>query len=619
MSLNAAPRQSSSPSHVFLNDQEVAAFRSCDTRIVPSSRFPADFVSLAPQALDVGDLGPADVVRFCSASMSLPDAERVRWMHAFWTWMASWSQREQAFDGLKFLPILPEEGGNFAQLSSALFDTTRVDDRLRAILSHFGLRFLDHTFPDAPRALLTQRGVVKDPGDVALLLLHLQAQRSQGVDNLDIIALAQHIMRCLASSLTSLTNLQRNSLRQLPIFPVLSPFTSPDTSQKHPMFTNVTSRSKLLIFDVDQAHILKEKGTNLLPVLSNVTFIARRHAAIEFSMLVSKADPSTTNVIAELDVISRAVSNLPTQRKIFQVAFLRKIASHSHQLCSELLESLQKTAFVPSHTGQLIAPQDVVDPKTDIASLFSKEDSRFPRLLGPDDCHIVDSLRTLRLLRTTLTDEIIRDRLDVIERSPLLMRSCAEKLLKYLDHSRYNCSNLRSELGRCWLPTDKGLKKPSDCRDGSANRALFDHVLGVLDVVTEVKSPSLRVALRWDIPLPLNVIQDQLSRILESKKDDTFNRCFVILAELGCRVKELTPEVIECLRDITACHQWIPTTDSSLCIPSRVLLTEERPLPGFCKVHSQLLLLEGVREVLSQMGCLERCDICEMRDHVLVA
>ena len=104
-----------------------------------------------------------------------------------------------------------------------------------------------------------------------------------------------------------------------------------------------------------------------------------------------------------------------------------------------------------------------------------------------------------------------------------------------------------------------------------------------------------------------------------SKKDGTFNRCFDILKEFGRRVKELTPEVIEHLCNITASHQWIPTTDNSLCILSRVLLTEERPLPGFYKVHSRLLPYEGVHEVLSQMGCLERCDIRELCEHVLVA
>ncbi|KAH8096582.1 hypothetical protein BXZ70DRAFT_323958 [Cristinia sonorae] len=591
---------------VLLEDQAIPIFQQASANLIALSQLPSTFMPSASDTLNVTALGCRQVVTYVSTLISnLRDSARAAWLYQFWVWLVTWSRRDEVDSQLAYLPIIPGDDSNFYTPSTILFNSDGVDAILKTALSRFGLRFLSPHFPPTASAYLKTRGVLRAVNDIGILLQHLQPRHLHGLSDTEAFCLAEHMTRCLRSSSMPLSVTHRRRLRDLPIFPALL-----ESPALHftPSLSTVQQGSQMVLFDAGDAIILKYDNAILLPAVPNVVFVARSFKTLDATTAVASADTSFRSASPESDIVAKAVSHFALQTKAFQSALLRRMVAHWSRLPSEQIRSLGATAFVQVQTGNPKAPRDVVDPEATIASIFDPSDSRLPRILDTDDASIIASLRSLSLLCTSLSDEIISERLRVINVSPNSGHRGASHLLRLLQTTQYDCSDICDALQLRWLPTNRGLRRPDQCRDQTSHspRELFDQVLDLLTDVREVTSPTLRSALGWDMPVPLEIIQRQLNTVLRNRPQDLPRYITTILIELGRRVQELSPSLIQSFRDITADQAWVPASDT-LVLTSRALLDEESiPPPGFFKVHSRLLSYDGTREVLSRMGCMER-------------
>ncbi|THH29385.1 hypothetical protein EUX98_g4794 [Antrodiella citrinella] len=85
----------------------------------------------------------------------------------------------------------------------------------------------------------------------------------------------------------------------------------------------------------------------------------------------------------------------------------------------------------------------------------------------------------------------------------------------------------------------------------------------------------------------------QLSAVVRARSSSLFSQISIILAELGRRLDELSPETYEAISRVVDAQSWIPTADGRTCMSIHALLGDEKPPPGFHKVSSRLLLQDG--------------------------
>ncbi|TCD64790.1 hypothetical protein EIP91_003627 [Steccherinum ochraceum] len=595
------------PSYTFVGDQESNVFRACAGQLVPTAHLPTTFISSASASLNVGPLACEKVVE-CLKVITEQTPDLV-WLQQFWSWLMTWALRDQLYPSLLSFALVPDSSLGLHTLMSTLFKTSVVQEATRVVLDRLGLRFLHPSFPTEASRFLEQKGHLRSPTDISALLQHCQTRPTQGLPTDAVVILAQHVNYCLGLARWQVSDTQRSQLRKLPVFPLLLSSQSTPHRTEVPTFSLVQQGSQLVVIDTANLVILKPDATSvLLPVVPNAVFVARSYKSIDASNLAACADPSLKQMLSEAEIISFAITHFTSQTKAFQAAFLHQIASHSKHIPPNLVHSLSTCSFVAVQRGNLKTPGDVVDPASGIASLFDVGDSRLPNTLDANDKAIIDSLRRLHLLRTTLDDDIVRERLVTIDRSRSSRQRAAGLLLQLLNTTNYDCSRLTAELQLCWLPTDAGLRYPTDCRDQTRRfpRGLFDHALDVLAGVTEVQSPTLRAALKWDVPVSLDVIRRQLDGVLRrAQPSERVGQVCAVLIELGQRLGDMSAEIATEFRRVVEPHSWVPTLDWSLCASSRALLNGpgDRLLPGFHSVAPKLFAYEGVHDVLKLLGC----------------
>lgn len=299
-----------------------------------------------------------------------------------------------------------------------------------------------------------------------------------------------------------------------------------------------------------------------------------------------------------------------SQTQASQIAFLCCLVRQPHAVPARYLQQLQSTPFVPVGNGSSTrSPGQVVDPESSIGVLFDANDDNLPHTQGDSDTTIIGCLRSLHLLRTEISSDIVKERVEHI-------CSCGSgtliplRLLHILESTRFDCSSLKNDLNMSWLPTTNGLRSPQQCRDHTEiqPRALFDQVLDVLDTGRmKITSPSLRRAFGWDENVPTHIIKEQLSRVLSGGRTlDKFDRLNILLPELGRRLNTIKgTRLEEDLKQITAEQPWIPIRRDLIATTPMTLIGGHTPLPGFCTIPPQMIIEQSTVELLRLMGCPE--------------
>ena len=515
-------------------------------------------------------------------------SDAMSWLFLFWEWLSS--HRQDFLDPIRSYQLIPTANGKLCSLTNGVYSlTAKLDARLQHILESFGIVFLHPDFPICARRFLETKRLIRSVTDAHSILESI-VSTGPNIDESDARRLLKHMESSLSNDSRLLTSEQKQKLRAMPIFPVLTPQMGGAVQQ---------------ISSLQQTNNIRAiVGTlRLVPLVDGFTFLD------DIGRLVEHLGSRIQNQ----EVLTLAVEHLTTQPDHLKQAIVEHIAANKHDVTGGLLSSLSKIAFIPSGDGALRSPCDLFDPDCPTAGLLGKD----PRCACPStdiDRAILSCLRSLHLLKCRPDREVIEERIRFISQTPdddvAAGKESARSLIQLIAQSGYDCSNLSLNVVRKlrWLPTKQNLALPNECHhtDSGHPSELFNDVPSmVVDAPEGGFNLTLIAALGWTDPIPLQLVTRQFERVVESGSDSV--KLFALIKEIGSRVFQLSLDDRDALRQLTEKYPWIPISQNCIAMTKRVMLSPNAvQLPGFHIVPSLLTENTPVRNFLVDMGCEDR-------------
>jgi hypothetical protein len=267
-----------------------------------------------------------------------------------------------------------------------------------------------------------------------------------------------------------------------------------------------------------------------------------------------------------------------------------------------ILNKLRTIPFLLVSDGTLRAPDQVVNPDSPIRPLFP--DAKYhPVTSDAERSLLVRQLSAMGLVMTTLTMEMVLERIEYITTQSHRSRDIALELVELLVVSNLDYSALASANNVAWLPTkdpsgSHTISQPSRCRD-SNSWMLFDECLPILSTTSHLP-PALRDVFGWQNCIPLRTLLDQLKTVLEKKTNGYVRKVDAIVTEL-CQ-RNLTTNEITLIKQLVEGKAWIPTLTGTLATTSHMILGSCQ-LPNF---HQTPSYPQELRPFLFKMGCTDK-------------
>ncbi|KAJ7119509.1 hypothetical protein C8R44DRAFT_176382 [Mycena epipterygia] len=615
------------PIHTMMDQAECDVFKSLEDSAVSLPLIPVHLRDLfrihGPSMLNVAILSPEKVAAYLKSSPfdftqrheGNLDNAAVVWLTAFWAWLGTWSARDQLFPHIRSLCVVPTHT-SLEALEVGVFSELGVEPAVVSIFRGLGLAFLHPAFSaDARKGLTHYPLVLKGLTDIHLVLDRIKFGQSLRLEKDEAHALSKYVLDCVLQSgqQRPLDDNQRRKLRSLPIFPLLAPSTI-TVSDKSPRVLSAFKLPSLhrksksvtlpnLSYVSENATVLGIPSGNsvLLPIVNTVVYLDGSN--VDLTVLPHLA-PSNSIPLSSLDILALALEHFSLQPKSLQSALLDHTVRVRDSLPPSFLKLLHKAVFVPVLDGTLQSPEHVIDPtKPDLVAIYSESKDRVPTTLS-DDLLILRHLRSLGLLATTLTVDIVAERIQFISSQSASSEPTrlATQLLTMLNTSGLDCTSLEISLEAKWLPTARGLVGRGECFDVGQRPELFDEVFPVLDRSVTLSS-SLRTALGWDQPLSMSILRDQLRAVLRSGHASTL--------KLECLIKEFSARTLSEadlteLSSITFGRAWIPIASGRLAPTKYAVFSSTFGLAGFYQIPFSLADQPQVRDFLLRMGCTER-------------
>ena len=515
----------------------------------------------------------------------------MQWLSTFWNWMGNWKSKTKAFPMMTQLYLLPTSIG-LQSVDHPCFAKPRIDPHLTSLLKTLGISFLH---PDLSKRVVNVlksfrsfRNVTHLPDLLDCSSEHAGSLSADGAKRL-LDFVTEH-----SSTASNLNNEQRRKFRELSIFPLLIPADPISTTLEVTQAVGSVSEGEVMGVSL--------LDLQLLPLLKDVTYVDG--SRIDLSRLLKIIDPASSSP-NDTDILSLALEHFLSQNIRAQSAYIDYMVQHVQELPPQFLYTLGNIPFVIAGNGTPQRPDNLIDPKSDIGSLFLEDDMRMPRMSSKAARTIVHNLGTLGRLQNNLTTAMVMERIDFISstKSPHA-RNIARKLLQVMYRSGFDCSELDIRAEVQWLPAGKTLMGPEQCLDGNFHRVeLFDGVLAQVDKDLQI-SDSLRAALGWDGPLKVVTLVEQLEHVL--KRDNAYGRVRAVLRELGRR--NLCEDELDLIRGRVADRAWVPVSGRKLAETPYAVFTNAVPSAGFYKIEYDEDDDPGVFEFLSRMGCFTRSD-----------
>ena len=604
--------------YIALATDEVNVFRTSAGDAISLDNLPPEMAALVREKgmtqANIDLLSPPSVIAYLLREPPPLSDQRLA---KFWTWLEKWQQRDQAMALLKsntVLQLVPTSKGPQLLLSPA-FLAPRIQ-----LFEKLGLAFVSSVLPSTVVQFLNNHGVAKDINDMNHFLAAIELTPSQPLSDSEAKAVFDHI----STYYRSLSSDNLAKLKTLPVFPVLVPCENVQPPAKRnssgkwsaikglfpifPVLENVQSPVKHdSSVKWHAIHGLDVKGISpmsLIPLTDNINFLDKS----------SFSDPSCSlikalqiPILSDEDVLSLALSQFSSQPKLLRASFVSYIRQN-HRWTKTILSILQETRFIQSSDGASQSPMDIIDPNSGLKSLFptASRSQLIPIIEDDYDRQILDDLRNLEMIKTTLSPDIVQERITYISanRSSSDTLIIARSLVSLMNDPSFACASLSIDDSLRWLPTQSGLVSSKECIDyGRRDADLFDEVLYTLDETISI-TPSFRSLLGWDKPLPFETITKQLDCVLGRPNSDTQHRkVSEIIRELSDR--QVRDSDIKAIEEAVAERPWVPTKSGVLVLPSQAVFTGTFNASGFheiCFSKAQ----KPIYQFLLRMGCSER-------------
>jgi len=604
--------------YIALVTDEVNVFRTSAGDAISLDDLPREVAALVREKgvtqANIDLLSPPSVVAYLLRERPPLSDQRLA---KFWTWLEKWQQRDQAMALLKtntVLHLVPTSKGS-QLVSSPAFPGPGIQ-----LFEKLGLAFVSSVLPSTVVQFLNNHGVVKDTNDMNHFLAAIELAALQLLSDSEAKSVFDHI----STYYRSLSSDNLTKLKKLPVFPVLVPCENVQPPVKRNGSGKWSAIQGLFpIFPVSQnvqspvkhdssvkwhaIHGLNVKGISpmsLIPLTDNINFLDKS----------SFSDPSCSliktlqiPVLSDEDVLLLALGQFSSQPKPLRASFISYIRQN-HRWTKSILSTLRETRFIQSSNGASQSPIDVIDPNSGLKSLFpaASRSQLIPIIEDDHDRQILDDLRDLEMIKTSLSSDIVQERIAYISanRSSPDTLIIARSLVSLMNDPSFACASLSIDRSLCWLPTQTGLVSSKECIDyGRRDADLFDEVLYTLDETISIP-PSFRSLLGWDKPLPFDIITEQLDRVLGRPNSDTQHRkVSEIIRELSGR--EVRDRDIKAIEEAVAERPWVPTKSGVLVPPSQAVFTGTFNASGFheiCFSKAQ----KPIYQFLLRMGCSER-------------
>ena len=584
--------------YTMLDRGEFGVFGSCDDdSIIALKDLPPQVAkslqSRGPKFINVENLGSERIVEYLTLYPNrLGQVGVVQWLSVFWVWMSTYSDRRDLYLKIKHLFLLPTTHG-LRTAETHLFRSRGEHPVNIRHLSSLGVVFLDAGVTEAAQAVIASHGILKIINqDIHTLLDSLPSDPSTLSLDKDTPPFILKFISARASaacaSQGSFKEDQIQRLKNLPIYPV---FVSSDNTSPIYNWTSIPGGYS----------IRTVSRPSFVPVIENIVFV---EAQLLTSSLLGYLQPDNPNSLSDVQFLVLTFEHFTAQSTGLQAVVLQHLVHRQRQVPPFLLSSLVEIAFVVSIDGLKRRPGEVVDPASPVACLFEGDSARQARTVNSSEQAIVKSLQSMRLMRHALTISMIEERIGFISANhstPTSVR-LSRLLLVVIQSTHFDCSGLSLVPGQKWLPTDRGLCVPEECRDGERNRRnLFDEVLGVLEEGIQIPH-SLRSAFNWDQPIETTTIIKQLDHVLNKiQVDDTYEKVVDIIKELSGR--DCSDSDLVALRSITAERKWVPTWSGQLARTVDAVFSLPIVESGFEQI---LYISTKARKFLFDLGCSEQ-------------
>ena len=577
-------RKTATPCYIALTSDEVDIFRESAGDAIPLDQLQPPVAALvrekcATQA-NVDLLSPPSVIAYL---ISEPQPLSEQRSAKFWTWLEKWQYHDPVMVLLKsssVLRLIPTSKGP-QLVSSPVFRAPDLPS-----FEKLGLPFLSSVLPSTVVQFLNRHGVIKESNDMNHFLAAIDLAALQPLSDDEAKSMLDHI----STSYKSLSTENLTKLKQLPVFPVSQPL--------------IERNGPVKWRAIDSLNVKGISPTSLVPLIDKIDFLDKS-CITNPSCSLWKA--LKLPIFKDEDIVLLALGQFSTQPKHLQASFTSYIR-RKHRLTDSIVSLLRKTQFIRSSEGSLQSPMEVVDPNSRLKNLFpAVSSSRLTPIVEDDyDRTILDDLRKMGMMKSFLSLDIVQERISYISEnhSSADALTVARSLLSLVNHPSFVCADLSIDRSLRWLPTQAGLVSSNDCiNSGRQDTDLFDEVLKTLDDTISI-TPSFRDLLNWDKPLPLEVLLNQLDRVLGRPSSAVqYRKIREIIKELATR--QLQDADLKGLQYVIAERPWVPTESGTLVPPSRCVFVNN-PSAGYFHEISFSRAEGQVFSFLLKMGCHER-------------
>lgn len=576
--------------YIVLTSGEVDMFKASAGDAIPLDQLQPNVAALVREQgttqANIDLLSPPSVVAYLSSE---PVPRSDEHLAKFWSWLSEWQHRDQVMALLKAnstLRLVPtSKGPQF--VSSAVF--RMLGD---PVFEKLGLAFVSSALSSTVVQFLDNQGVLKDAHDMNDFLAAINWTELQPLSDEEAKSVFDHISTCYRSHSTDNLTI----LKRLPIFPVLVPSTNVQSSR----YSNTSVKWRT----IDDLRIMGIAPLSLIPLTADVNFLDKS----------SLSNPSCSLLralgITELkdeDVLLFALGQFSFQPKPLQASFVSYIRE-IHRWTNSVTSELRKTRFIKSSDGTLQMPMDIIDPNSRLNDLFRPVSSSWliPVVEDDHDHRVFDDLRSLGMMKTCLSSDILQERISYISANHTSPDALiiARSLISLMNDPGFPCAVFSIDPSLRWLPTQFGLVSSNECIDhGRRDVDLFDEVLTTLDETISI-TPSFRALLNWDTPLALDTLTKQLDRVLGRPSSEArYRKIIEIIRELAGR--QLGDADVNTIQQAIAERPWVPTKSGTLALPSRAVFASALDLGCFHEIcFSQAQ--NTVYLFLLRMGCHER-------------